>query len=67
MNTPQPDSKLMLETLRKAVDKALDRKRRLGQYAVFWKDNKPVFTEGDSPQGAPSPLSASEDGKPYGK
>jgi hypothetical protein len=32
----------MLETLRLAVNKALDKKKRLGQYAVVWKDGKPV-------------------------
>ena len=30
----------MLECLRKAVRKTLDRKRRLGQYAVVWEDGE---------------------------
>jgi hypothetical protein len=31
--------------LRKAVVEALDRKRRLGQYAVFWQVGKVVRVE----------------------
>ena len=47
MKTPSPESERMLETLRQAVNKALDRKRRLGQYAIIWKDGKPVVLEAD--------------------
>ena len=31
-----------LDALRNAVAEALDRKRRLGQYAVIWRDGRPV-------------------------
>jgi hypothetical protein len=31
-----------LDALRTAVTKALDRKRRLGQYAVIWRDGHVV-------------------------
>jgi hypothetical protein len=31
-----------LDALRRAVAEALERKRRLGQYAVIWKDGRPV-------------------------
>jgi hypothetical protein len=31
-----------LEALRKAVAQTLERKKRLGQYAVVWKNGKPV-------------------------
>jgi len=34
-----------LEALRRAVASALDRKRRLGQYAVIYRDGKPVRVE----------------------
>ena len=34
-----------LMALRRAVAKALDRKRRLGQYAVVWRDGRPVRLE----------------------
>lgn len=34
------DDQRMLESLRKAVHEALERKRRLGQYAVIWRDGR---------------------------
>ena len=37
-----------LEALRKAVANALERKRRLGQYAVVWRDGRPVRIEPDA-------------------
>lgn len=37
------EDRKVLESLQKSVTKALDRKRRLGQYAVVWKDNKPFY------------------------
>lgn len=49
MKTPNPDTLEMLQTLKSAVAKTLDRKRRLGQYAVSWEDGKVAFTEGDYP------------------
>ena len=39
----------MLDSLQRAVDKALDRKRRLGHYAVIWKDNGPLLIGEDAP------------------
>lgn len=42
MNQPSQDSLRILESLRTAVAKALERKRRLGQYAVIWQDGKIV-------------------------
>jgi len=39
-----------LEALRTAVAEALDKKKRLGQYAVFWSGNKPVFVGDDVPE-----------------
>lgn len=47
--TPSPEGQRQLETLRQAVGKALEKKRRLGQYAVIWKDGKPVMTGADVP------------------
>jgi hypothetical protein len=41
--TPSPEGQKQLETLRLAVAKTLEKKRRLGQYAVIWKDGKPYF------------------------
>lgn len=47
--SPSPEGQKQLESLRQAVGKALEKKRRLGQYAVIWKDGKPVFTGADAP------------------
>jgi hypothetical protein len=35
-----------LDALRRAVAEALDRKRRLGQYAVIWRDGKVLRIDG---------------------
>jgi len=50
MNTPSQDTQKMLDVMRKAVEKALDRKKRLGQYAVIWQDGKPVLVGEDAPK-----------------
>lgn len=41
MNEHDDDSKALM-ALRKAVANALERKRRLGQYAVVWRDGQTV-------------------------
>lgn len=38
---------IVLESLRKTVAKTLDRKKRLGQYAVVWQDGNPAIIGGD--------------------
>ena len=38
-----------LKSLRRAVAEALERKRLLGQYAVFWRDGRVVFEGPDAP------------------
>ena len=48
--TPPPDTQQMLDCLKQAVAKALKKKKRLGQYAVFWEDGKPVLIGEDAPQ-----------------
>lgn len=48
--TPSQDSKAMLDTLKTAVNKTLDKKKRLGQYAVIWQDDKPVLVGADRPE-----------------
>lgn len=45
------DSRELL-ALRRAVAKALDRKRRLGQYAIVWRDGRPVRLEAEDLDGA---------------
>ncbi|WP_085917266.1 hypothetical protein [Halomonas sp. CSM-2] len=43
------DTQEMLDSLQTAVAETLERKRRLGQYAVFWENGKPVFIGEDAP------------------
>ncbi|PIP03038.1 MAG: hypothetical protein COW18_05755 [Zetaproteobacteria bacterium CG12_big_fil_rev_8_21_14_0_65_54_13] len=45
---PSKESQVMLDTLKTAVADALEKKRRLGQYAVVWKNGKPVRIGADS-------------------
>ena len=47
MTTISADDRLVLDALRSAVAVALDRKRRLGQYAVIWRDGRVVRLEPD--------------------
>jgi len=47
---PSEKSQQTLETMKQAVAKALEKKRRLGQYAVIWEDGKPVLVGEDAPQ-----------------
>lgn len=49
-NIPSPEGQRQLETLRQAVGKTLEKKRRLGQYTVTWKDSKPVIQGEDAPR-----------------
>lgn len=42
MSPLSPESQRALDSLRQAVAEALERKRRLGQYAVIWQDGRPV-------------------------
>lgn len=48
-----PQSQAMLRTLQEAVSKNLEKKRRLGQYAVTWQDGRPLLTGGDKPEVVP--------------
>ncbi len=48
--TPTQDSQAMLDTLKIAVNKTLDKKKRLGHYAVIWSDDEPVLVGADSPE-----------------
>lgn len=54
-HTPSPEGHRQLETLRQAVDKTLEKKRRLGQYTVTWKDGKPVIAGEDAPEPSSTP------------
>ena len=41
---PSKEGQIILDSLQKAVSDALDKKRRLGQYAVVWKNGNPSMT-----------------------
>ena len=41
--TPRVDPQIILDSLRRSVHKALERKRQLQQYAVIWKNNGPYY------------------------
>ncbi len=47
---------IILDALQKAVTQALERKRRLGQYAVVWRDGKPVMIGEDAPKVSENPV-----------
>lgn len=49
MKKPSEDTLKMLATLQKAVNEALDKKKRLGQYAVIWRNNRPVAIGDNAP------------------
>jgi hypothetical protein len=40
---------MVLDVLKRAVAEALERKRRLGQYAVIWRDGRAVCIGPDAP------------------
>ena len=46
---PSPQAQEMLKALQHAVTKELQRKKKLGQYAVTWYDGRPVQTGDDVP------------------
>jgi D-aminopeptidase len=45
MSNLSPEAAQALDVLRAAVAEALDRKRRLGQYAVVWHDGRAMRIE----------------------
>lgn len=45
MSSLSADDQRALDALRSAVTEALERKRRLGQYAVIWRDGQVVRIE----------------------
>ena len=54
MNTtsvpPSAEAQTILNALQQAVTKNLEKKRRLGQYAVTWKNGRPVQAGEDAPK-----------------
>lgn len=49
MSKISPEAQKTLAALRKAVADTLERKRRLGHYAVLWRDGRPVLIGEDAP------------------
>jgi hypothetical protein len=47
---PSPEGQRQLETQRQTVGKILEKKRRLGQCSVVWRDGKPVVSGEDAPK-----------------
>lgn len=47
---PSPQAQAMLKALQVAVANSLDKKQRLGQYAVIWQNGQPVKTRSDTPK-----------------
>jgi len=43
------ETQAVWDALRKAVAKTLERKRRLGQYAIVWSGNAPIAIGEDAP------------------
>ncbi len=46
---PSPQAQAMLKALQDAVTKSLERKQRLGQYAVTWQNGRPIQVGDDAP------------------
>lgn len=52
---PSRECQVILDSLQKAVTQALEKKRRLGQYAVVCRDGKPVMIGEDAPKVSENP------------
>ncbi|MDO8844083.1 hypothetical protein [Methylicorpusculum sp.] len=47
---PSEKSLIMQAALKQAVTAALDKKYRLGQYAVLWENNRLLYIGSDAPE-----------------
>ncbi len=56
-DTPSPEASAALDALKRAVKNTLERKRRLGQFAVVWRDGQPALLD-DGVQDKPSFMEA---------
>lgn len=50
MSEPSQETQRTWAILKQVSTTTLERKRRLGEYAVVWESGRPIFTEGDAPQ-----------------
>ena len=56
MTALDSDTQRLLTSLRKTATNVLEKKRRLGHYAVIWKEGAPLAVGEDAPsQEAPTP------------
>ena len=55
MTTIPPETQKTLECLKKVAAETLERKRRLGHYAVIWRDGKPLTIGSDAPSDRSNP------------
>jgi hypothetical protein len=49
MTSIPPDTQKILATLKQVAADTLERKRRLGHYAVIWRDGRPMTIGEDAP------------------
>lgn len=54
-STPVLDAQTLLAALQATATSTLERKRRLGHYAVVWQDGHPVAIGEDRPDTEPAP------------
>ncbi|GAC1407721.1 MAG: hypothetical protein NVSMB6_05800 [Burkholderiaceae bacterium] len=47
---PSVHAQAVLKALQDAVNKDLERKKRLGQYSVTWQDGRPAIVGEDAPK-----------------
>ena len=55
-STPVLDAQTLLAALQATATSTLERKRRLGHYAVVWQDGRPVAIGEDRPESPPPTL-----------
>jgi len=49
MRSITEETQVILDSLKRTAAKTLERKRRLGHYAVVWRDGKPALIGDDAP------------------
>ncbi|WP_130471641.1 hypothetical protein [Candidatus Magnetaquicoccus inordinatus] len=64
METISVEDQQILDSMKKAVANALERKRRLGQYAVIWKDGRSAILGGKELSMEPVPSSSIDTANP---
>ncbi|MEO5328355.1 MAG: kelch motif-containing protein [Magnetococcus sp. THC-1_WYH] len=56
METISLEDQQILDSLQKTVTEVLERKKRLGHYAVIWQDGRPVIIGGENTDDKLSPM-----------